>query len=226
MFLTGQIYMSLSFTLGIVVFVALSRSPVLISLTLLSVAAAGGVLYLALDGPILERLSSAALTRLPWKETSDYYNYWVGGFHAGLHNLAVGVGPNNYNVYCPFMFEQGLGDMFPFTDLSPRDGCNAHPHQRYLQVFAETGVPGLLLFVTMALVLLTQAVKAWRNASAGSGMAAVALTLLIVNFWPVSNYSEAFGQFMNTYYWFSLGLAVALLKGIPGAEAEAEASSA
>ena len=199
-----QVYVSIAMGLGVLLFSVLSPQRVGGKLALLVAAVLAVLLLVSQNSSVQDRFVQQAAVRLPWLQSSQYYDYWNGGLATARSHPLVGVGPDNYDRYCNAMRAAGrIGEM-GFSGLDMPDGCRNHPHQRYIQIAAETGVPGLLLFLLLAGVLFYTALRLPASSREAGYLRAAALALLVVNFWPVSTFSEAFGQKLNIYYWFQL----------------------
>lgn len=205
-----QVYISLALLLGLVVYKFLGQGKLRANLfSVLLIVAAVGVLFLS-NPNLYERYTTSAMERLPWLPSSQYYDYWQGGLSTGKANPVVGVGPDNYDLYCRELRASGQVERLGFSGLDVSDGCRNHPHQRYIQLFAETGVIGLGLFIVMAGFLFAYVFKARGRSEYATLASSATIALLVVNFWPISTYSEAFGQKLNIYYWFHISWALAL----------------
>jgi O-antigen ligase len=62
---------------------------------------------------------------------SPYGKLWNAGIDMGLKNWIFGIGPMHFESYC--------NDMTDF--------CRYHPHNIYIELFAETGIIGLGIFL-------------------------------------------------------------------------------
>ena len=125
----------------------------------------------------------------------------LGGLNAGLLNHYFGIGADNYEIYCKDLLNQGQ------IQLLNVKTCASHPHNLFIQVFAETGLPGLLLFCVLAISLLNEPLKHF-NFNRPCTLCITALAILIMVFWPISTYSQAFGQHKNMFTWFLIGWAL------------------
>lgn len=206
-----QIYVTFAFLLGVAIYTFLTWRQVKWDLLIILLVCACALALILSNGPLLERFTVEILRTMPWIETSRYHNFWMGGITAALENPAFGVGPDNYNSYCRAVVDGAGRAAMGFSAINESDGCLNHPHQRYIQIAAETGLPGLLLFVGMAGVFLSTSLRLYRR-SKHSGLYAIGIALVVINFWPISTYSEAFGQKLNFFYWLHLGLVAFLFQ--------------
>ncbi|MFQ5922052.1 MAG: O-antigen ligase family protein, partial [Anaerolineales bacterium] len=69
----------------------------------------------------------------------DRYQFIESGFHMWLDNIIGGVGIGQYPQHL----------MLYVTSLLPPDRLQMGAHNMYIQVLAETGLVGLMLFVAM-----------------------------------------------------------------------------
>lgn len=203
-FAAGEVYMTFSILLGYGLFFVVRR---LLSAKVLAIAAAGvaAAALVAQIAPYLtSRFTTGALARLPWRETSDYRDPWWSGLWIGSENWLFGVGPGRFDPVCEAAMASGALDV---------EKCLGHPHQLYLQVFAETGVVGLagLVLLAAALVRATLVGRGDRpkGLSAGRG---VALVLIVVALLPIGTYSDAFSQHRNFFTWIMIAWALALVR--------------
>lgn len=201
-FNSGEIYMTLVLFLGLGSFTLLSRLGMRYIAT---IGAVSVILFycIATAFPItIEAFVFNLQNNLPWDPSSSYHKPWMEGIGIAKSNPIVGIGAKNFELYC---------HSTSMLQVTKNPECNGHPHQLYIQTAAETGLFGLVLFIGMAL-LLFKTVLGSENLLKLSIPTAIGLALLITIFWPISSYSEAFGQHRNFFTWFSIGLAVALAK--------------
>jgi O-antigen ligase len=210
-FASYQIYVTFALLLGLTIYSILTTSKAHIEVAVLVVILSSVALILLGNEVLNERFTTEVMRTLPWQDSSRYYNFWAGGLTTALENLAYGVGPNNYDFYCNNVVNMNGPTSMGFFPGNPVDGCSNHPHQRYLQIAAETGVVGLILFIAIGATLIFQSLRCWSHSRAAKVSTAVAISLLVVNFWPISTFSEAFGQKLNFFYWFHIGLALVFL---------------
>lgn len=201
--LTGEIYMTLSLSLGLVLLIVMLVVRVK-NLFLVVPAFFVGLLLFFWSAPSLgTRFLQAFTERLPWLPTSDYYAPWMRGVKTMELNWLTGIGPRNHLLNCE---ADGL-----VQNISQAD-CFNHPHQLYLQIGAETGLFGLALFLLLIGFLLHIAYKTLSDGDekrSASGRAS--LCLLITIFWPISAYSNAFGQHRNFFTWVIVAWALSLV---------------
>jgi len=72
---------------------------------------------------------------------SDYGHLWRSGVKVGSARPITGVGMRNFRIACS---RPGIGMPASFVSR-----CNLHPHNIYIEWFAESGIPGLLGFLLL-----------------------------------------------------------------------------
>ncbi len=205
---TGEVFSTLLLFAATALFLVMLRVPSLILLLSISFCVLMFVALYFISDDLFVRFTSNALTRLPWLPSSDYYLPWMGGIQMGIDNWLTGVGPDNYDPYCRALAVEGgpaADRMPPFTV----ETCPTHPHNLYIQAFAEAGILGLVLFGALAANLLkrTWHPSGWQKIEFG---AIASFVIMVAAFWPISTYSEAFGQHKNFFTWYLIGWALGL----------------
>lgn len=135
-----------------------------------------------------------------FRYTSYGQLFWMA-WDMGTEHLFTGVGMKNFRDVALEYVHQGLARHH-----------NLHPHHPYLEWFAETGVVGLLLFVTFVIQLFASALRSVRHAQGKRGLLAVfILGTLIILFFPLVPTQSFFANWPAILFWFSLSLAMAAL---------------
>lgn len=196
--LTGEIYVTIELLFGIAIFLIATRvnGRALLGLGLFCAFSVAMVLFLYPD--LLGRFHHSLATRLPWMPSSDYYAPWTRGILIGELNPFFGIGPKNHLFYCnQHEVIKGISDSV----------CFPHPHNLYIQTFSETGVPGLLLFLTILIALFVRMLGKERRRHDVPLNVIIALCIMITIMWPISTYSHGFGQHKNFFTWLNLAWA-------------------
>ena len=157
-----------------------------------------------IDPLLQERIIDSMTRRLPWLPSSDYYEPWKMGIETALNNPIFGVGPKNSNLYCVSL--QNTGELLTILGINT---CPWHPHHLYIQIAAETGLVGLIIFVFIAVYCLALGIRQFVSSS---NTGSLVLALVIILFWPIQTYYQSFGQFKNFYFWTVLGCALFMIK--------------
>ncbi len=211
--LTGEIYATVSFLFGLCLFIfGLFVFSNRINLkTVIGIIAGIGALIssatvamLAFRPELAFRFYHSLTTRLPWMPSSDYFIPWMRGLKVGELNPFIGIGPKNYYAYC-----EKTADILAVG----RGVCLPHPHQLYIQIWAEIGFIGLILSLIMIGFMFYKILQN-RKLFALPLPVICALCLLITLFWPISTYSHAFGQHKNFFTWLGIAWAFYLAQSI------------
>lgn len=136
---------------------------------------------------------------------SPYGELFHGGLLLGADNILTGTGLRGFREACPELIRQ-----------EKISYCNLHPHNPYIEWFAEAGLPGLLLFLALVLLLVRTCVDSLRQSSGIDRVPAVfALACLVQNFLPLMATQSSFSNWPGILLWYSVGLALASLNALP-----------
>ena len=80
---------------------------------------------------------------LPYSDV--YEEHYISALKIGKDNFYFGVGPNLFEKYCDH------------TDYKVSErSCSSHPHNFFIQIFAELGILGIIIFNCILLQLAYQ----------------------------------------------------------------------
>ena len=183
------------------------KAIMILSLILIEVLA---VLILFLHRPDMSyRYGAKFLNEIPFTNTSDgnpYWGAWRGGIQQGLINPVKGVGPSGTRKTCA-----NLDTKLPKW-LPGKNYCGNHPHNFYIQLFAEVGVIGLFIGCIMFASIITTCYKA-RVENFNCPMAATAFVVPFGLFFPIQQFGSFYGQWGNLFTWFAIAFAVSQYQG-------------
>jgi O-antigen ligase len=208
MLITGEIMNTLIFILTMFLYFLLQKTYSFRSIGLIifcvTILFGVGLIESHLDPALQQRIFLSFTKRLPWMTSSDYYVPFKMGIETTLNNPWLGIGPKNSNAYCVELLNSG--ELQTTLDI---DHCPWHPHNLYLQIAAETGCIGLMIFLTLVSLLLFYAGRHFKRTKYNEN---IPIVLIFVLFFPIQSYSQAFGQLKNFYFWSTLGFALALIR--------------
>ena len=156
-----------------------------------------------------KRFGNQFLNSIPITNTSDnnpYWGAWRGGIQQGLLNPIKGIGPSGTRNACTNL-DTNLPEWLPGKNY-----CGNHPHNFYIQLFAEVGTVGLLLGCIMFGSIITTCFKA-RLENFNCPMAATAFVVPLGLFFPIQQFGSFYGQWGNLFTWFAIAFAVSHYQG-------------
>jgi O-antigen ligase len=155
------------------------------------------------------RFGDQFLNSIPIVNTSDnnpYWGAWRGGIQQGLLNPIKGIGPSGTRNTCANL-DTNLPEWLPGKNY-----CGNHPHNFYIQLFAEVGTIGLLLGCIMFGSIIITCYRA-RLENFNCPMAATAFVVPFGLFFPIQQFGSFYGQWGNLFTWFAIAFAVSQYQG-------------
>jgi O-antigen ligase len=137
---------------------------------------------------------------------TPYWGSWRGGIQQGLLTPVKGIGPSGTRNTC-----KSLDSTLP-NWLPGKNYCGNHPHNFYVQLFAETGIIGLIIGVIMFVSIILTCIKA-RRENFECPMAATAFVVPFGLFFPIQQFGSFYGQWGNLFIWFAIGFALSQYQG-------------
>ncbi len=133
--------------------------------------------------------------------SNSYWGAWRGGIQQGFITPIKGIGPSGTRDSC-----KNLDSSLP-TWLPGKNYCGNHPHNFYIQLFAETGVFGLFIGCIMFVSIITTCFQA-RKDDLICPMTATAFVVPLALFFPLQQFGSFYGQWGNLFTWFAIGFAL------------------
>jgi O-antigen ligase len=131
---------------------------------------------------------------------SDYGVLAIAGIDMGKAHWLHGTGLRGFRDFCPDL---------PYNGYTFR---GMHPHNAFVEWFAETGAIGLLLFITMIGVLLRDSLQHFRAARGLDALLpAAAIGILAQHFFPLMGMQSFFTNWPAMLQWFPLAMMFAAL---------------
>lgn len=150
-----------------------------------------------------ERFLNEFAKSIPVIDTdNDYWGSWRGGIQQGLDTPILGIGPSGTRNTCKELPEHWLPGW---------NSCGNHPHNFYVQLFAETGVIGLIFGSSMFISIIYACYKN-RKYNINCPMVQTAFIIPFGMFFPIQQFGSFFGQWGNLFLWISIGFAVAQIQ--------------
>ena len=139
-------------------------------------------------------------------DNNPRWGAWRGGIQQGLINPIKGAGPSGTRNTCANL-DTKLPEWLPGKNY-----CGNHPHNFYIQLFAEVGTIGLLLGCVMFGSIITTCYKA-RFENFNCPMAATAFVVPFGLFFPIQQFGSFYGQWGNLFIWFAIDFSVSQFQG-------------
>ena len=163
------------------------------------------VLFILMSRPDLnDRFLDRFISSIPVANTTNenpYWGAWRGGIQQGLITPIKGIGPSGSRKTCKDL-DTNLPEWLPGKNY-----CGNHPHNFYVQLFAETGFIGLIIGSTMLGSIIITCFRA-RKEMINCPMAATAFVTPLGLFFPLQQFGSFYGQWGNLFTWFAIGFAV------------------
>tara|TARA_B100000963_G_C22612949_1_gene665831 strand:- start:728 stop:2032 length:1305 start_codon:yes stop_codon:yes gene_type:complete len=137
---------------------------------------------------------------------NPYWGAWRGGIEQGLLTPIKGIGPSSTRKTC-----KDLKNDFSRW-LPGKNFCSNHPHNFYIQIFAETGLVGLVIGILMFLSIIITCYKA-RYENLNCPMAATSFIMPFLLFFPLQQFGSFYGQWGNLFIWFAIGFSISQYQG-------------
>ena len=170
----------------------------------------GAVLFVFFSRPDLsKRFLTSFVNSIPLYNTNienPHWGSWRGGIQQGLISPIIGIGPSGTRNTC-----KDLKPNHPKW-LPGSNYCGNHPHNFYIQLFAETGIIGLIIGCVMFGSLIFTCFKA-RLENFNCPMAATAFVVPLGLFFPLQQFGSFYGQWGNLFTWFAIAFAISQYQG-------------
>jgi O-antigen ligase len=202
---TGEIYISLSFLFGLFIFILITRLFNKKFLFIIFTSTFLLIVVLILNDSLINRLLQAVNNRFPWNPSSDYHDPMLAGILIGKDNIIFGIGPQMFEIFCQ------KEELYHFLLNYNINSCNSHPHNIYIQFFVETGIIGVSLYLILGIIILFSG-AIYSSFGQFNVLKNVGISMIILYWWPISTYSDAFGAQMNGLTWINIGISIGLFK--------------
>lgn len=150
------------------------------------------VLINALDEPGYDQLYTATAKRLP---------IWSTALRMGNDNWLNGVGPRGFRyAYATYAAPD---DHWAQPASGTAGSRGSHAHQLVLELYAETGVGGLIGYLAMLVILIA----AWRRAGSDARSRAMPYGVALAGMlWPINTHAAWYSSWSSLLLWLFLGL--------------------
>jgi len=135
------------------------------------------------------------------KEHNEFWGALRGGIHQAIKTPLNGIGPSGTRNTCKKL------DSDEIKWLPGNNYCGNHPHNFYIQLFAETGIVGFLSGCFMMISIFVTCFKS-RKFLPNCPIAATSYIIPLALFFPLQQFGSFFGQWGNLFIWFAIGYAI------------------
>lgn len=157
-----------------------------------------GVFIVLFSNPSMKtRFVDNFVEHIPTGIHSAYYRVFSAGLEAAKDHSVLGLGPATYRDLCPKL----LGSQTILV-------CDNHPHNFYIQLYAETGMIGVFFGIVMIGSIIWAASAGLRE-NRDNILSATAVTIPFGLFFPLQSTGDFFGQWNNIFMWSAIALALA-----------------
>ncbi len=149
---------------------------------------------------------------LNFDDNNSYWGAWRSGIQQGLEAPILGYGPSSSRIHCVKLpgknsiSNPNVNFRYPAW-LPGLNYCGNHPHNFYIQLFAETGIIGLVIGVLMFSSILVLCFKE-RLRNPNCHITSLAYIVPLALFFPIQQTGNFYGQWGNLFTWFIIGFAV------------------
>ncbi|WP_431065148.1 O-antigen ligase family protein [Methylotuvimicrobium sp.] len=205
--ITGERIAFLSLALSVVIFFASLKNlrrglfiPIALGITLGSAA-------LSLSPSIKSRMIDDTIFQLASFSDSHYGMIFSNAASMIEDYPLTGVGLKNYRQVCR---QEG----YRWFKNDPAN-CGLHPHNPYLEWAAESGIPGLLLFIVLMALMIVRMIKAHRNITVDNYPFALGALLSLIPFlWPLMSSMSLFTNWNAIMFWYALAFAFSFTQSV------------
>ena len=134
--------------------------------------------------------------------TSQHTAHYISGFQMFKDKPFIGQGPRMFRVLCK---KEGYN-----TTINDKKSCSSHPHNTYIQLLAEIGIFGTILFSLIffhiIFVLIKHVVsKIFLKKNILSNYQIIICTSVLIVVWPFSPSGNFFNNWMLIIYALPIG---------------------
>ena len=139
--------------------------------------------------------------------SSQHQLVYESAFRIFLDNKFTGIGPKNFRVICkdPKYF---IVDYKTTKQL--KSACETHPHNSYLQLLTETGIPGFAFLFLLLLIVVYVSIKHFfykhlKNNYIFSDYQLCLIVAIFISIWPIVPSGNFFNNWLSIVYYFPVG---------------------
>ena len=177
------------------------------------------VLFAKFNKTLFDRYTTSFFNSIPVLNTDKnyYWGAWRSGIQQGFSKPIIGLGPSSLRKNCK---QVGYDDnSLPIYKLnSPeikwlpgKNYCGNHPHNFYIQLFAETGIIGLILGSLMFFYIIKTCYDE-KLSNPNCILTSICYIIPLAFFFPLQQTGSFFGQWNNLFIWFPIGFCLSQIQ--------------
>ena len=153
------------------------------------------------DKTVMTRQFESTINTISSFEQTLYSRIWGSGIEMFKQNPVFGVGIKNFRKHCS---EERYESAPIDSKLRNIRRCDLHPHNTYIELLAETGIIGFILFLSMIFIWITQFFRdrdhILSHVSSVGGIIAIFIRL-----WPIAPTASFFSSWAAAPLWLMVG---------------------
>ena len=159
------------------------------------------------DNPYKKRLIDLTINQVKNKSSDSFYifsrqynEHYISSYKIFKDNKITGIGPKNFRNVCK-------EEKYKISELS----CSTHPHNTYLQLLSETGLPGfmfvfIIFLYILALLTKNLYLKIFKKKPFLNNFQISLFIALLISLWPLTPSGNFFNNWNSIIYYMPVGL--------------------
>ena len=131
---------------------------------------------------------------------SSYGILFESGIEIWKRNKITGVGLKNFGIECDNQIIKINEQHHP---------CSTHPHNLYIQILSETGIIGMLIFISLFVSFFIYYLKLnliFHNLNINKFMLISCMCYLFSFIWPIATSGSFYSTWNGIFYWITIGM--------------------
>jgi O-antigen ligase len=134
---------------------------------------------------------------------SPHIRLFSSAIIVGSNNPFIGSGLKNYREDCDLLKKINFFDPYTKEEIL----CSSHPHNIYLEIFAESGLIGLSIFFYIIFKNINHFIKNRKKIDSEVKFIFYSSCIVLLAYlWPIKSSGSFFSTFSASFFWFSYGL--------------------
>ena len=128
--------------------------------------------------------------------------HWVTAYKIFKDNVYFGAGLKNFRLKCS-------DPTYSTNNKFDQVRCSTHPHNILFEFISETGILGTIFFIIFIFSLILEKIRNISNPLFFTFSLSIFLYL-----WPIGTNGSFFSTWIGSFFWFFLGILLAVKKNI------------